>query len=151
MKKTMLPTYYQKCQKSAVNNFGLSVFLLVVLIAGCAGGLYLGQQKRFEITSRAYEKAIRWSNFEEAVQYLNDTDKKKNLPDLKKQRHIKVIEYEVKKTTLTKNQSQIIQIVEIQYYRDDSNVVKTVTDNQSWEYDTTLKNWYLLSGIPDFE
>ena len=109
------------------------------------------QQKRFEITSRAYEKAIRWSDFEGAVLYLNDTAKKKNPPDLKKLKHIKVIEYEVKKTPHTKDQLQIIQIVEIQYYRDDSNVVKTVTDNQFWEYDATLNKWYLLSGIPYFE
>ena len=147
----MIATYYRKRQKSAVNNLGLSVFLLVVLIASCAGGLYLSQQKKFERMSRAYEKVIRWSDFEDAVQYLNDTAKKKNPPDLKKLKHIKVVEYEVKRTTLMKDQSQVFQIAEIQYYRDDSNVVKTVTDNQFWEYDATLKNWYLLSGLPDFE
>ena len=147
----MLATYYRKRQKSAINNLGLTVSLLVVLIAGCTGVLNLAQQNRFDRTSRAYEKVIRWSDFEEAVQYLNDTAKKKNPPDLKELKHIKVIEYEVKKTSLMKDQSRVFQVVEIQYYRDDSNVVKTVTDNQIWEYDTTLKNWYLLSGLPGFE
>ena len=147
----MIATYYRKRQKSAINNLGLTVSLLVVLIAGCTGVLNLAQQNRFDRTSRAYEKVIRWSDFEEAVQYLNDTAKKKNPPDLKELKHIKVIEYEVKKTSLMKDQSRVFQVVEIQYYRDDSNVVKTVTDNQIWEYDTTLKNWYLLSGLPGFE
>ena len=147
----MIATYYRKRQKSAVNNLGLSVFLLVVLIAGCAGGLYLPQQQKFERISSAYEKVIRWSHFDEAVLYLNDTAREKNPPDLKKLKHIKVVEYVVKRTTLVKDKSQVFQIAEIQYYRDDSNVVKTITDNQLWEYDTTLKNWYLLSGLPDFE
>ena len=147
----MLASYYRKRRKSAIKNLGLTISLLVVLIAGCAGVRDLAQQKRFEMTSSAYEKAIRWSDFEKAVQYLNDTAKKKNPPDLKKLKHIKVIEYEVKKTSLMKDQSRIFQVAEIQYYRDDSNVVKTVTDNQIWEYDTTSKNWYLLSGLPDFE
>ena len=147
----MQTTYYRKRQMSAINNLGLSVFLIAVLIAGCAGGLYLPQQKKFERISSAYEKFIRWSDFEEAVLYLNDTAKKKNPPDLKKLRHIRVTAYEVKRTTLIKDQSQVSQIAEIQYYRDDSNVVKTVTDNQLWEYDTTSKKWYLSSGFPVFE
>ena len=147
----MQTTYYRKRQMSAINNLGLSVFLIAVLIAGCAGGLYLPQQKKFERISSAYEKFIRWSDFEEAVQYLNDIAKKKNPPDLKKLKLIKVIEYEVKKTSLTKDQSRFLQVAEIQYYRDDSNVVKTITDHQLWEYDTTLKNWHLLSGLPDFK
>ena len=83
--------------------------------------------------------------------YLNDTAREKNPPDLKKLKHIKVVEYVVKRTTLVKDKSQVFQIAEIQYYRDDSNVVKTFTDNQFWEYDANLKNWYLLSGLPDFE
>ena len=147
----MLATYYRKRQKSAINNLGLTVSLLVVLIAGCTGVLNLAQQNRFDKTSRAYEKVIRWSDFEEAVQYLNDTAKKKNPPDLKKLKHIKVIEYKVNRTTLMKDKSQVFQIAEIQYYRDDSNVVKTITDKQLWEYDASLRNWYLLSGLPDFE
>jgi hypothetical protein len=151
MGKTMLAIYYRKRQKSAITNLGLSVSLLVVLIAGCAGGLYLPQQKKFERISSAYENVIRWSHFDEAVLYLDDNARKKNPPNLKKLKHIKVIEYKVKRTTHMKDKSQVSQIAEIQYYRDDYNVVKTVIDNQLWEYDTTLKNWYLLSGLPDFE
>ncbi len=135
----------------AIKNSRLTIPILALLVAGCAIVPDLVRQTKFERTSRAYEKVIRWSDFEEAVHFLKDTAKKKNPPDLNKLKLIKVIEYEVKKTSLIKDQSRFLQVAEIQYYRADSIVVKTVTDHQLWEYDTTLKNWYLLSGLPDFK
>ena len=135
----------------AMNHLRVAISLLALLIAGCANGPGLVSHTKFTRTARAYEKAIRWSEFETAVIFLKDTAKQKKPPDLDQLKFIKVIEYEVKETALLKDQSRILQVVEIQYYRDDAILVKTVTDRQIWEYDATLKNWYLLSGLPDFK
>jgi hypothetical protein len=135
----------------AMNHLRVAISLLALLIAGCASGPGLVRQTKFGRTARAYEKAIRWSDFETAKMFLKHTDKEKKPPDKNKLKLIKVIEYEVKETALLKGQSRVLQVAEIQYYRDDSIVVKAVTDHQLWEYDATLKNWYLLSGLPDFK
>ena len=138
-------------QMFAMKHLRVAISLLALLIAGCASVPDLVRQTKFGRTVRAYEKAIRWSEFETAEVFLKDTAKEKKPPDLNKLKLIKVIEYEVKETALLKDQSRVLQVAEIQYYRDDSIVVKTVTDHQVWEYDATKKNWYLLSGLPDFK
>jgi len=134
----------------AINTLRHAIPLLAVLIVGCSN-VELVKQTKFERTSRAYEKAIRWSDFETASHFIKDTTAEKKSPDIKKLKHFKVINYEIKETSLLKQQSRVLQIAEISYYRDDSPVVKTMTNHQLWEYDATLKNWYLLSGLPDFK
>ena len=66
----------------AIKNSRLTIPILALLVAGCAIVPDLVRQTKFERTSRAYEKAIRWSDFEEAEHFLKDTAKKKNPPDL---------------------------------------------------------------------
>ena len=135
-----------------MNRLRQAIPLLVVLIVvGCSSVPDLVKQTKFERTSRAYEKAIRWSDFETASLFIKDTTAEKKTEDLQKLKHFKVIDYEIKKSSLLKQHSQVLQVAEISYYRDDSAVVKTFTNHQLWEYDETLKNWYLLSGLPNFK
>jgi hypothetical protein len=136
---------------STAKNLRPAIFLLAALIAGCANAPGLVRQTKFERTARAYEKAIRWSEFGTARLFLKESAGGKNPPDLDKLKMIKVIEYEVKETSLAPDQSRVLQVAEIQYYRDDAIVVKTVTDRQVWEYDPAFNNWYLVSGLPDFK
>lgn len=129
-----------------------TVFVLVLLIFGCAG-IKTGQQMSlFDKTSRAYDLAIRWGEYEEAFAFKKLSDEDNKLPDFAEYRQIRVTSYEVKKTIVDeKSFSKVLRIVDIQYYRMSNVTVKNFIDRQKWEYNEEEDRWYLTSGLPAFE
>ena len=128
------------------------LFVLVLLIFGCAQVQKREQMHLFDDTSRSYDLAIRWGEYEEAFGFkkLSDTDVK--LPDFAEYRQVKVTSYKVKKTIVDeKSFSKVLRIVDIQYYRMSNATVKNFIDRQKWEYDKELDRWYLVSGLPVFD
>ena len=101
--------------------------------------------------TKAYEQAIRWSEFDYAMVFLKPSELEANPPDESFYKRIKVTAYKMKKTALSEDETQAIQIVEISYYKINNVIVKSITDHQLWEWDTKEKQWYLQSGLPDFK
>jgi hypothetical protein len=128
-----------------------TVFVLVLLIVGCAGIETRKQMSLFDETSRAYGRAIRWGQFEEAFAFIRLADKDDNLPDFAEYRQIRVTSYKIKKTRIAEDFSKVLQIVDIQYYRMSNVTVKNFIDRQKWEYNEEEDRWYLTSELPDFE
>jgi hypothetical protein len=128
-----------------------TVFVLVLLIVGCAGIETRKQMSLFDETSRAYGRAIRWGQFEEAFAFIRLADKDDNLPDFAEYRQIRVTSYKIKKTRIAEDFSKVLQIVDIQYYRMSNVTVKNFIDRQKWEYNEEEERWYLTSELPDFE
>ena len=128
-----------------------SIFLLIVGFFGCASMPDQIVMSKFSDTSRSYGVAILWSKFDAAAYHVKSDPDEKTAPDLKKLERVKVAEYEVKQMELSEDKREVIQIVEIEYYMRDRMVLKTITDVQHWEYDEDVENWFLLSGLPDFE
>jgi hypothetical protein len=128
-----------------------TVFVLVLLIVGCAGIETRKQMSLFDETSRAYGRAIRWGQFEEAFAFIRLADKDDNLPDFAEYRQIRVTSYKIKKTRIAEDFSKVLQTVDIQYYRMSNVTVKNFIDRQKWEYNEEEDRWYLTSELPDFE
>ncbi len=129
-----------------------TVFVLVLLIVGCAGIETRKQMTLFGETSKAYGLAIRWGEYEEAVAFKRIGDKDDNLPDFAEYRQVRVTSYKVKKTIVDeKSFSKVLQIVDIQYYRMSNVTVKNLINRQKWEYNEEEDRWYLLSELPNFE
>ena len=129
-----------------------SVYVVVLLIFGCASYKTGQQMGLYDETSRAYDQAIRWGEFEEAYTYKKLSDRDKRVPDLEKYRQIRVTDYKIKKTIVDEQSfKRVLRIVDIQYYRMSNVTVKTFVDRQKWEYDEEQKRWYLLSELPAFE
>ena len=129
----------------------LAMITLVLLVSGCGT---LGQFRKMEQlseTTRAYEQAIRWSEFDYAMIFLEPSEREKNPPDESFYKRIKVTAYKIKKTAFSDDETQAIQIVEISYYRIDNVIVKSFSDHQLWEWDTEDRRWYLKSGLPAFK
>jgi len=129
-----------------------AVVVVVLLIFGCAG-IKTGQQMTlFDETSRAYDRAIRWGEYEEAFAFKKLSDKDNKLPDFSDFRQIRVTAYKVKQTVVDeKSFSKVLRLVEIQYYRMSNVTVKNLIDHQQWEYNEAQDRWYLISGLPVFE
>ena len=129
-----------------------TVFVVVLLIFGCAG-IKTGQQMAlFDETSRAYDRAIRWGEYEEAYAFKKLSDQDTKLPDFAEYRQIRVTSYKVKKTIVDEESfAKVLRIVDIQYYRMSNVTVKTFVDRQRWEYNKEKDRWYLTSELPTFE
>jgi hypothetical protein len=141
-----------KKEEDKMGNLKWILFVLVLLIFGCAQVQKRDQMLLFDDTSRSYDLAIRWGEYEEAFAFkqLSDTDDK--LPDFAEYRQVRVTSYKVKKTIVDeKSFSKVLRIVDIQYYRMSNVTVKNFIDRQKWEYNEELDRWYLISGLPVFE
>ena len=122
----------------------------IMFFLGCA--TYKDQQQldTFEKTTDSYELAIRWGYFEMAYKFIKTKNNEKQEPTFKKFDDIKVTSYEVQRINISENKQSVKQTVEIQYYKINQLIQKTLTDRQSWEYDVAEQKWYLHSGLPDF-
>jgi hypothetical protein len=112
----------------------IMIFVTVLLIIGCAEINEFTKLDNFDATSRAYAFAIRWSDFNEAEIYIKPST-----------------DYVIKKTAVSEDQNQVIQIVEVTYYRNDRMVVKSIPEKELWEWDEEAQKWELSSGLPDFK
>jgi len=129
----------------------LPIFLLIMMIAGCANLSSKHQMNMFDQISRAFRSAIRWSDFETANNFIKDSQTESNTPDFRKLKNIKVTLYEVKQIIPVNGKSKVRQIVEINYFKLDEMIEKTLVYDQLWEYDAADKRWYLKGGLPDFK
>ncbi|MFC1813701.1 hypothetical protein ACFL03_13535 [Thermodesulfobacteriota bacterium] len=129
----------------------MAIPLLALLVFGCASLELSKQMKKFDLTSENYATAIKWSDFEAAYYSSKDAQIESKPPDLSKLKLVKVTSYEVRQFIVSEDKSQVRQIVEINYYKLNYNVVRTILDHQLWEYDPEGKIWYLRSELPDFK
>lgn len=125
--------------------------ILGLFILGCATIKEFGKMDKFEETSSAYEHAIRWSDFDFAAAFLDPSEKKPDRLGQSIVKNVKVTDYRVRKTAVSQDESQVVQIVEISYYRTDNVVVNKIMDHQLWEWDPEKSQWYIKTGFPHFK
>lgn len=123
------------------------VFALIV--AGC-GTLSVGKRdSQFQIQMLAFENAIRWGEFRAADRFrkreagASDTD-------FARFEGIRVSSYEVLSTAPGRDENQVIRTVRIGYYRESNPGVRTLIQQQSWEYDPEREVWQLAGPLPEF-
>ena len=128
-----------------------TICTVMLLISACGSLTEFRRLEKLDETIRAYEQAIRWSEFDYAMIFLKPSEREKNPPDESFYKRIKVTHYKIKKTALSEDETRLVQIAEISYYKIDNMTVKSLSDHQLWEWDAQDKRWYLNSGLPDFQ
>lgn len=131
--------------------YALSLFVCLALITGCAAYSDMKKQDDFSETTKSYEKMVFWSNFDTADSFRDPQERDTHPADIDELKNIKVTSYSVKKVTVSEDQDEVRQIVEIGYYRIDEVTLKTLRDQQVWAYNPIAKRWYLQSGLPLFK
>jgi hypothetical protein len=129
----------------------LFIVLLSVLIASCGSIKDMKKMDKFEVATDGYERAIRWSDFDMASSFLKnqaDPDLASQLENLKQ---FNVTSYKVKRFLPNADQSQILIIAEVQYFKKNGLIVKDISHRQLWEYDKDQEGWFLTSGLPDLK
>ena len=126
--------------------------LLIGLVIGCSPKKILKDPMiAFDDASRAYRHAIRWSEYDVAAALLKNVSEEDKEAQIEHLNQFKVTSYESRAATVIEEDVRIRQIVRISYFRRDDLVVKSVADDQIWEYEPELHTWFLLSGFPKFK
>jgi hypothetical protein len=129
----------------------LAIIIFMLLISGCGSITGYRKMEQLNETMQAYEQVIRWSEFDYAMIFLEPSEREANPPDESLYKRIRVTAYKIKKTALSDDEMQAVQVAEISYYKIDNVTLKSFSDHQLWEWDTKDKRWYLKSGLPDFK
>lgn len=125
----------------------VAVLGLAALLAGCITSRGLRMQ-RFETSAKAYETAMRWSDFAGAAGHLAASAPQ---PDIGKLRAVRIVSYDVKALNAKPDLRELQQVVEIRYVQTDRMRERQVLDTQHWQYDDKDTRWRLLSGLPAFQ
>lgn len=125
--------------------------LCVLVLVGCATYARHKQQGSFEDITEAYGNAIRWGKYELASGFRDNKGREEEKPDFEYLKNIKVTSYELKAVNISKDGNAVQQDVEIEFYRIDQYIEKTITDRQLWKYDEEEERWFLHSELPDFK
>ena len=98
----------------------------------------------------AYERAIRWRNYNgaRALQV-----KPMKVSDFKRQRlkDLRITSYRTIEKVIAPDYSKAELLVDIRYYYDKSAIERVVTDRQLWLYNKKRNRWQLKSPFPDFK
>lgn len=126
------------------------ILVVMLMTAGCATIGEMSRMKSLENVSQLYERVMLDSDFEAAQEFIDPGANPKQ-PDMAAYKDIKIVAYNVKKSKIAADASEISQSVEVQYYRTDNLVVKTMRVEQLWGYNETAKSWRLKNGLPQFK
>jgi|GEM_PF-3100212 hypothetical protein len=130
----------------------LTLFLLGMLIAGCAAVKDMQRLDRFNEIASDYKLAMRWSDFETVNSYRKDRKADDSFGKIEKlQDKIQVISYDVRDLSVSEDSSEVRQVVEIHYYRLDRLTEKMLKAIEVWEYVEPPGKWVLKGDLPEFK
>ena len=124
------------------------LLLTLCLIAGLAGCATEARMNQLEATLRAYERAVRWSEFKNAFAIAGQPAP---APDFAGLREIKVVSYDKVGTPRTDPEGKThSQAVEIRYVHIHNMKERVLTDQQEWVHVEQGERWKLTSPFPTF-
>jgi hypothetical protein len=125
--------------------------LLALLLSGCAAVDDSKKTITYDKALWKYETAIRWVDFGTANSMRRLEDPAAYTPSPELLRSIRVTSYNVMNKSLSEDHAEMKLTVEIVYYNDTTMRLSTITDNQVWEYDYEIKDWYISTPLPPFK
>jgi hypothetical protein len=128
----------------------ITLLLLAIVLCGCAS---MEERKKTVTLDKAtthYENAIRWGDYEDANAFRRQEGPDTRTPDPAALKRFRVTSYEFQSTTMNEEETEAWIVVKIGYYDEDRMREVTLTDRQTWKYDTDLEQWFLASPLPAF-
>ena len=128
-----------------------TVFVLACLaLAGCASTNK--QDDSLEFSLQQYEKIIRWSQWDGAVDFLAPEYIENNTVtrlDMDRLRLFRVTAYVLRSSTPFDDGMGLYQTLEIRMFNKNRAVERTFIDQQEWRYNSERERWFLHTGLPD--
>jgi len=126
-----------------------SLVLAALVLSGCASSK---QEKTLDAMLLEYEKMIRWSQWDAAVDFLAPEYLEISAPtalDMDRLRLFRVTAYEIRSAVPFDEGKGFRQTVEIRMFNKNRAIERSVRDVQEWRYHPELERWFLHSGLPD--
>ncbi|MGD8592315.1 MAG: hypothetical protein PVF82_05750 [Gammaproteobacteria bacterium] len=102
-----------------------------------------------EDTLRAYDRAVRWGNYQ-IIPGFRSKDKADEQLAYDRLKSIRVTGYSQKQFRVSDKGTEADQVVEIRYYDENVGREKIEIDRQKWTYDSESNRWVLVSDLPKF-
>ena len=99
--------------------------------------------------TRAYAKALTWSNFEVAYTATRAAQETP-LPDAAALKDIKITSYEPAAPLVEQDGKIIKRVVRIRYVHTSRMAERSLTTDEEWRYSDEAGRWFLQSGFPQF-
>ena len=125
--------------------------LVLGLLSGCSAVKIKDPMKAFDKANRAYRNAISFSEYVVAATFLKNDDEENREKQIEHLNKFRVTAYEPRMLDVVEEDVRIRQVVKISYFKKDSLVVKSIADDQMWEYDPENHTWVLLTGFPQLK
>jgi hypothetical protein len=122
----------------------------IVVLAGCASLSAQYRMSQFDDMTRAYERAIQWSEFATAYSAMERTATSPPF-DTSVYQDIKVTSYDALSMRAADEGKTIRRTVRIGYVHLVNMAELSVTTEEEWVYSDAAKRWYLRSGFPVFK
>ncbi|WP_456406429.1 hypothetical protein [Thiolapillus sp.] len=133
---------------------GLVLFALLsgLLLGGCGTVSKARKNQSMKMRLAEYAHEVRWGSLEALPSYL--------APDLidtqdeiaRDPANIRVTGYEVLRNPMpAADENQISQTVKIEYLFRDRQVVRSLVDQQQWEFNPENNDWVRINPIPVFK
>ena len=127
------------------------IIMFTALLTGCSTVDTKKKSTTLHNATRAYENFIRWGDYESAISFINPEVMTEPLPDPESLKRYRVTSYEVMTNSMSSDQNEALQVVEIRYYNEDNMREVTIRDRQTWKYDEAATSWYLATSLPAFK
>ncbi|MGN7915984.1 MULTISPECIES: hypothetical protein [Lysobacter] len=111
------------------------------------------QNNKIGETQYAYSAAIRWGDFEGAVNLIEPKLRKQLAPttmQLERYKQIQVSSYRDVGTEMDKEKGTAVRLIDIGVINRHTLAERTVRYTEAWTWDPEAKTWWLVSGLPDF-
>ncbi len=126
--------------------------LAILLLAGCQSLSQRQQSDSLQQVLRNYEGVIRWGTVDQARRFLRpEALEAAPVAPVAPVAPMRVTHYEVVQGPSMVGEGKAMQTALIQYVFVESQVVREVVNQQTWEYDPAAESWYLVSPLPSFK
>jgi len=124
-------------------------FLLAALaiVTGCASIEQDSRQNYFNIVTRAYERAIEWSDYESAYSAVKEAEGASKL-DLQALKAFKITSYKAAVVRVSEEGAVVTRQANISYLRLARMSEHSIVVQEEWRYTKEGKRWQLVSGFP---
>jgi hypothetical protein len=123
----------------------------VGILCACSTLKLKDPMKAFNEANRAYSHAISWSEYVVAATFLKNREDANVDSQIEQLSKFKVTEYKPRTFAVIEEDVRVRQVVKISYFKVDNLVVKSIADDQLWEYDPDKGTWLIVTGLPRFK
>lgn len=124
--------------------------LCLLVLTACAAAS--GQRNKLDQTQYAWSGAIRWGDFESAVNLIDPQVRHQmelTAIELGRYEHVQISSYRDVAASSDLEQGTAVRDIEIGVVNRHTMAERTVRYRETWRWDAASKTWWLTSPLPD--